>query len=163
MSRRERKMTGRTVLLSFLAFFGVVFLVNGIFFWFASDSWSGLSTEDAYRKGIAFNDELARADAQRLLGWTTETAYESGAPGAGRLTFALRTADGQPVRNRVVSATFRRPVTEDSDFAAVLNSDETGRYVANIAPPGPGQWDVRIEVSRPGASPYLVETRIWSK
>jgi len=158
-----REITGRTVLLSLIAFFGVVFLVNGIFYWFASDSWTGLSTEDAYRKGIAFNDELARADAQRLLGWTAETDYVSGVPGAGRLTFALRTEDGRPVRDRVVSATFRRPVAEGIDFSAVLNSDETGRYVADIAPPAPGQWDVRIEVGRPGAPPFLVETRIWSK
>jgi nitrogen fixation protein FixH len=161
--RRERKITGRTVLLSFIAFFGVIFLVNGLFFWFARDTWSGLSTEDAYRKGIAFNDELARADAQRNLGWTSQTEYMSAGPGEGRLVFALNTADGQPVRNREILATFRRPVAEGIDFAAALRSDDTGRYVADIMPPVPGQWDVRIEVSRPGALPYLVETRIWSK
>lgn len=163
MSRGERKITGRTVLLSLVAFFAVVFLVNGIFFWLARDSWTGLSTEDAYRKGIAFNDELARADAQRLLGWTAETEYASAGPGEGRLLFALTTADGRPVRDREVSATFRRPVTEGIDFSAALSGDETGRYVADIMPPAPGQWDVRIEVIRPGALPYLVETRIWSK
>jgi len=158
-----RKITGRTVLFSLVAFFGVVFAVNGLFFWFASDSWTGLATEDAYRKGIAFNDQLDRADAQKLLGWTSETDFTSAGPGAGRLTFALVSANGQPVRGRDVSATFRRPVTEGIDFAAMLKADETGRYVAEIAPPAPGQWDVRIEVSRPGALPYLVETRIWSK
>lgn len=163
MSRRERQITGRTVFLSLVAFFGVVFLVNGIFFWFARDSWTGLSTEDAYRKGIAYNDKLARADAQRFLGWTTETEYASAGPGEGRLVFALKTADGQPVRNREVSATFRRPVAEGIDFAAALSNDGDGRYVADVMPPAPGQWDVRIEVSRPGALPYLVETRIWSK
>ena len=82
MSRRAREITGRTVLLSLVAFFGVVFAVNGVFFWFASDSWTGLSTEDAYRKGIAFNDQLARADAQKRLGWTAETDYASAGPGA---------------------------------------------------------------------------------
>lgn len=163
MSRRERKITGRTVLLSFLAFFGVVFLVNGLFFWFASDSWTGLSTDDAYRKGIAFNDELARADAQRLLGWTAETDYISVGPGEGRLVFALTSADDLPVRGRDVTVTFRRPVSEGIDFAAILKSDGEGQYAADISPPVPGQWDVRIEVSRPGALPYLVETRIWSK
>lgn len=163
MSRRAREITGRTVLLSLVAFFGVVFAVNGVFFWFASDSWTGLSTEDAYRKGIAFNDQLARADAQKRLGWTAETEYASAGPGAGRLTFALMTAEGQFVRGRDVSATFRRPVSEGIDFVAMLRSHESGRYVADIAPPAPGQWDVRIEVSRPGALPYLVETRIWSK
>ncbi|MEP4887796.1 MAG: FixH family protein [Alphaproteobacteria bacterium] len=158
-----REITGRTVLLSLITFFAVVFLVNGIFFWFARDSWTGLSTEDAYRKGIAFNDELARGDAQRRLGWTAEAAYASGGPGAGRLTFALLTADGRPVRDRAVPATFRRPFAEGIDFSTALNGDENGRYVADITPPAPGQWDVRIEVSRPGALPYLVETRIWSK
>jgi len=151
------------VLLSLLAFFGVVFLVNGIFFWFARDSWTGLSTEDAYRKGIAFNDQLSRADAQRNLGWTTETEYASAGPGEGRLVFALKASDGQPVRNREVLVMFRRPVTEGIDFATALRSDDMGRYVADITPPAPGQWDVRIEVSRPGTLPYLVETRIWSK
>lgn len=163
MSRRERKITGRTVLLSFVAFFAVVFLVNGLFFWLARDSWTGLSTEDAYRKGVAFNDELARAEAQRLLGWTAETEYTSVRPGEGRLVFVLMSADGRPVRDREVSATFRRPVTEGSDFAAKLESDGAGQYVADIAPPVPGQWDVQIEVSRPDAQSYLVETRIWSK
>ena len=163
MSRRERRITGRTVLLSFLAFFGVVFLVNGIFFWVARDTWTGLSTEDAYRKGVAFNDELARADGQRLLGWTAETEYISVGPGEGRLVFALTSADGLPVLARNVTVSFRRPVTEGIDFAAILQSDGTGRYVADVAPPIPGQWDVRIEVRRPGALSYLVETRIWSK
>lgn len=163
MSERVRQITGRTVLLSFLAFFGVIFLVNGIFFWFASDSWTGLSTEDAYRKGIAFNDELARAEAQRLLGWTAATEFISAGPGEGRLVFALTSADGLPVRGRDVSATFRRPVSEGMDFAANLESTGPGKYAADIAPPVPGQWDVRLEVSRPGALPYLVETRIWSK
>lgn len=163
MSDRERKLTGRTVLFGFLAFFGVIFVANGIFLWFATDSWSGLSTKDAYRKGIEFNESLARADAQQELGWTFETEYASLGKGTGRLVFALRSAEGRPVRDREVSATFRRPVAEGLDFAAPLRGDSTGRYMVDIEPPVPGQWDVSIEVSRPGELPYLVETRIWSK
>ncbi len=39
-----RPITGRAVLFGLLAFFGVVFAVNGALIFFALDSWSGLTT-----------------------------------------------------------------------------------------------------------------------
>ena len=44
----ERRITGRMVLVGLLTFFGVVFAVNGVFVYFALDSWPGLTTEAAY-------------------------------------------------------------------------------------------------------------------
>jgi len=42
--RLSRPITGRMVLFGLVAFFGVVFAVNGTLIYFAIDSWSGLST-----------------------------------------------------------------------------------------------------------------------
>lgn len=156
-------ITGRRVLLAFIAFFGVIFIANAIFLWLATDTFTGLSTENAYRKGIAYNDRLDRADAQRRLDWRAATAFQSTGAGTGQFSLALETADGSPVVGRTVTAVFRRPVVEGIDFSTVLSMAEDGRYLADIAPPEPGQWDVRLEVSRPGSLPYLIETRIWSK
>ena len=60
----ERRITGRMVLVGLLTLFGVVFAVNGVFVYFALDSWPGLATEAAYEQGLAHDQSLAEAAAR---------------------------------------------------------------------------------------------------
>ncbi|MHA1599926.1 MAG: FixH family protein, partial [Alphaproteobacteria bacterium] len=52
MSAGTKVLTGRHVLIMVLAFFGLVIAANVIFVVLAWQSWSGLSTDDAYRRGL---------------------------------------------------------------------------------------------------------------
>ena len=66
---------GRHVLLGFIAFFGVIFLVNGIFVYYALGTFGGGDTSDPYRKGLHYNDTLAEAARQADQGWKEELVY----------------------------------------------------------------------------------------
>ena len=49
---------------SFVALFGVIVIANGTMMFFAFDSWTGLSTDDSYKRGLVYNESLAERDAQ---------------------------------------------------------------------------------------------------
>lgn len=158
-----RQITGRTVLLGLMAFFAVVFAANIVFVWLANESWSGLSTEDAYRKGLAYNDTLARAEVQRALGWQASTDIRARADGRHELVVTLREREGRPVDGRTVTANFRWPVSEGQDFTTALAQVGPGEYRAAFTPPTLGQWNLHVEVARGDEAPFLIETRLWLK
>lgn len=163
MMAATKVWTGRTFLLWIGGFFAVVFAANAVFLWLATDTWTGLAANNSYRKGVDFNRTLERAAAQRALSWMVETDFESRGEATGVLTLTVTEADGAPIAGRTVTAAFRRPVVEGMDFVVPLETTDGGRYRAEVQFPASGQWDVRLEISRPDAQPYLVETRVWPK
>ena len=65
----------RWIPYAFVAFFGVVLLANGTMIGLAFATWTGLETEGAYQKGLAYNRVLDRARAQAALGWRVDLAF----------------------------------------------------------------------------------------
>lgn len=157
----ERPWTGRTALFLMLGFFGVVFAANGVFVYLATSSWNGLYTDDAYRKGLDYNETIARAAAQQALGWRTSVSLEPLDEQTHRLTVSLRDRAERPIENRAVTATLRRPVSASDDISVPLNWTGPGHYTADVTLPARGQWDVHVEVARDRDLPYLIEARLW--
>ena len=110
-------LTGRHVLIAVLAFFGVVFAVNGVMTYIALDSFSGLATEDAYRKGLRYNEQLATADAQAAQGWRVKVDYREG---SGSLRLTLRDKDDLPLRSLQIEGIVGRPASAQHDRQPVL-------------------------------------------
>lgn len=163
MMAAAKPWTGRTLLWWLLGFFAVVFAVNGVFLWFASESWTGLAAEDSYRRGLDYNQVIARGETQAELGWRVRADFVTQDSAHGRFVLSVLGPDGRPIAHREVTAYFRRPVVEGFDFDVTLVPQSDGSYAADVTLPAPGQWDVRAEVARPGAENFIVETRIWSK
>lgn len=136
-------LTGRKVLLILIAFFGVIFAVNGVFLYVALDSHPGLTTDDAYREGMRFNDEIARADAQKALGWKTGVSYREGVFAAD-----VRDRNGDAVPLLQATAYFSRPVHSDADRRVELKPGKQGRYAAPVSL-DPGAWRVTVELKSP--------------
>lgn len=157
-SAASRRFTGRTALTLFLSFFGIVFAVNGVFVYVATESWRGIDTEDAYRRGLAYNETLARAEAQRALGWRTELSLEG-----ARLVLRLADRVGEPLNGLEVTGVARRPVDAAADRPLVFEWVGDGVYRAGSELPAHGQWDARISVTRRDGPPYLIEQRLWLK
>ena len=155
-ARPEFRFTGRTVLALFIGFFGVVFVVNGVFVWQATDTWRGLDTPDAYVKGLAWNATLERAAAQKALGWQIEVSLDGARP-----VVRLFDRDGRPLGGLAVTGVARRPVDEHADRALVLVGSGDGAYRADSDLPAHGQWDLRVEVARRDGPPFLIEQRLW--
>ncbi|HEX7076523.1 MAG TPA: FixH family protein [Hyphomicrobiaceae bacterium] len=165
MSARQVRqgLNGRHVLIAVLAFFGTVFLANGIFIYAALSTYTGVVADEPYRKGLRYNDRIAAAERQEQLGWTAETSLD---PAAG-LTLVLRKADGGPVSGLRVSGILGRPSTVEYDRQLVLQEVEPGRYVAGVEALSPGAWLVDLKAIWPGTGEtepvYRLRKRLWLK
>ena len=146
----------------FVGFFGVVVMVNGIMLFFALDSWTGIETEEAYRKGLAYNEQIAAAEAQQQLGWSAELAVEQPAPGRAAIALELRDRAGGPVEGAEVTGQLLRPTLEGYDLTAPLTHSGPGTYSAELTLPLAGIWDLEIEV-RHARGTYRLTERLTLK
>lgn len=143
-TKRVRPITGRTVLYGFIAFFGVIFAVNGVFVYFALDSWPGLSFDKAYDRGLKYNEVLAKADKQAALQWKSSLAVAPIGNGEQRVALHISGPDGQPVRDLNLKIQFSRPTHEGVDFTVGLKPATNGSYVVQHAFPAAGRWHADV-------------------
>ena len=141
-------------------FFGVIFAVNGTMAYLGAISFTGLTTEQAYEKGRTYNNELARRDVQKKLGWTA--ALESIPQTAeGKhlvlLKLVMTKEDQQPLTGATVQVLLVRPTHEGYDRNITLTEAGAGTYRAHVDLPLPGQWEVRALVTAPAGEYRLVE------
>lgn len=109
-----------------------------------------------YEEGLRLGaDQRARA----ALGLAI--SLEDGAPEAGHgpLAFHLADREGRPVDDAAVAVEVSRPETSRDTAAAAARPQGEGRYVADLAFPAPGPWDVRFDVRR-GADRVRLERRV---
>ena len=88
-----RSLDGRHVLFMLLAFFGVIFAVNGFFLVSALRTHTGVVAVEPYRKGLAYNTRIAADARQSDLGWKEHLDIQS----AGLLTLSLTDGSGAVV------------------------------------------------------------------
>jgi nitrogen fixation protein FixH len=156
-----RVLTGRHVLLCFLAFFGVIFAVNGYFLSVALSTHTGVVSVEPYRKGLKYNDRIAAAERQHALGWQDEISI---AADGLRLTLVMRDRDGQPVRNLQVTGALGRPVTTREDVGLALVETEPGRYESALPAEEHGAYIATLEARGADGTPdvlYRTRKRLW--
>lgn len=128
----------------FVAGFGVVVVVNVTMAYFATSTFTGLWTQNAFDKGVAYNQNLALAEAQTLMGWSVETkvAPVEGDQPRANVAISYVDRDGRPVEGLEVIAEFKRPTLGGYDFEAPLTALGAGTYGAIIDLPLNGLWDL---------------------
>jgi len=155
MTRRDRLIPW-----IFVAFFVVVAIVNGIMIFFALKSFTGISTENAYEKGLAYNQTLAAAQAQERLGWQVQLDFSARDRDHTRLAVTLRDKSGGGVTGASLTARFIRPTREGFDSEISLQDVGAGRYEARPVLALPGQWDMVVTANHDGAS-YQTTKRVF--
>jgi len=155
-TRTKRNWDGRFVPMLFVAFFAVVIAVNGVFIYLSLSTWNGLTTDNAYVRGLNYNQVLTAADDQARLGWRSTAALRDGA-----LTVSIRTANGEPVDDLDMTATWRRPTRADLDQDVRLTAMGGGDYRAAAALPEKGQWDLQVLARGRRDETYRQEFRLW--
>jgi nitrogen fixation protein FixH len=153
-------LRGRHVLLGLIAFFGLIFLVNGIFAYYAITTFGGGDTSNPYQKGLDYNDRVEEAARDAELGWQAQLTYGTG---SGRLIFSLTDRDGHPVSGLHFSGTIGRPATDREDLSAKFSEAERGGYAAMVRL-APGQWIVQLhsdELSRAGDPVFRLKQRVF--
>jgi nitrogen fixation protein FixH len=161
--RAPRPITGRAVLYGLLAFFGVVFAVNGALIYFAVGSWSGLSTERPFEAGRDHDRTLAQAEAQAALGWRSAVDLVPGTAGGQAVEVTLNGRNGAPLGGLEVELALRRPARGDLDQRLSLNETAAGRYRGTVVLPLPGRWYADIRVRDADGARYRMEHEITAQ
>lgn len=161
-TRPATGLQGRHVLMGMLAFFGIIFAVNGVLLYQALSTHSGLVAQEPYRKGLAYNARIAADERQASLQWSAEVEVVA----EGRVALGLVDAQLQPVAGRTVAAVLGRPTSNRHDLRLSLVERSPGQYVAQVGRIDAGAWliDVEIRDSADQGSPsYRLRRRIWLK
>jgi len=143
--RRQRALTGRRFFNILLGFFGFIIVINGIFVYFAFDSWPGLGTQDSYRKGLAYNETLEAAERQQALGWQSAISLKGAAHKAGVVQVRLKDAQDVGLVGLDVSVSLARPAREGFDQSIKLEHLGGGLYQTLLTVPFPGRWYATIK------------------
>jgi nitrogen fixation protein FixH len=156
--KQPRALTGRTVLIWFIAFFGVVFAVNAIMVRAATSTFGGVETESSYKAGLVFNRESEAAQAQAARGWKVE-AHLTSAASHRTIDISARDADGAPLSGLALSLRLQHPTDARLDHAPVVREIGAGRFRAETDA-APGQWELLIELDRSGERLFRSANRL---
>lgn len=151
-----RPFTGRHLLYWLLGFFGVMLVANVIFVWLALDTFTGVASETAYQDGLAYNQRLEAAAAQKALGWSGQVTQEP-----QRVVLTLSDGEGQAVRGLDLEARFQRPTHDGQDRSRLMVEAAPGRYVAPLDLPAGGSWNLVISGAAADGTPFETRTRLW--
>lgn len=166
---RPRRQRGWWYPWIFVAIMLVVVAVNGIMATLAVRTFPGLQTEDAYNKGLRYNETLAAAREQSQRGWqmTAEmapasavalSATETGREAEVKVTFVDR--EGYPLERLEIEAMLVRPTAKGYDRPVALSHRGGGVYAGTVLLPLAGQWDARI-VARRDSDTFQTTRRLF--
>ncbi len=159
---RHREITGRMVLVCFVAFFAAIAAVNAVMIRFAVTTFAGTETDSAYRAGLAYKAEEAAATAQDALHWKVEGAFARNEAGEAVLTIDLKDACRAPVGGVDVSARLAHPLNSRLDRTFALSPAGDGTY-RGATDAEPGQWTLTLQVTRDRTRLYRSTSRLVLK
>jgi nitrogen fixation protein FixH len=155
----ERKLTGRTVFLCMLAFFGAITAVNVVMIRLATSTFGGVETASAYAAGLAFKQEEAAAGRQEALGWKVDGKIVGMGGGKAKLIVTAHTREGAVIPGWTARARLDHPADARLDRAIALTRTAPDEASGDIAASA-GQWDLLIELSQEGGPAFRSRSRI---
>ena len=157
--RRLRELTGRHVLLGLIAFFGVVFAVNGVLVRAAISTFGGVETASSYKAGLQFEHEVAVAERQDALHWQVSGTLRRAGAGQAVLDLTARDARGAPLAGLSADARLAHPADERLDRVIEVRSVAAGVFHGQAAAQ-PGQWDLIVDLYRGGERVFRSQSRV---
>lgn len=156
----ERKLTGGMVLAGLIAFFGVIFAVNGVLVHEALSTFTGLETESSYRAGQTFERDVAMAKAQDERHWQVDANLLPAVAGGALIDIRARDAAGAPLSGMDATITLQRPTDRRLDHAVAVRQDAPGHFRGSADNVPAGQWDLVIELTRQGEQQFRSVNRV---
>ncbi|ANT54347.1 MULTISPECIES: FixH family protein [Mesorhizobium] len=153
-TQKSREFTGRHMLFTILAFFGVVIAVNLIMATLANTSWTGLVVENSYVASQEFNKKAEEGRAQASLGWKSRLTIAG-----GEIRYSLADAAGKPVALHGVKVIFRHPAYEKGDESITLALASGQEYAARHTLRN-GVWIIEVDADAGLAKSYREVRRV---
>jgi hypothetical protein len=120
----------------------VVIVAGIVTVWFAVKSDDGLVADDYYRRGLAINRTLERADRAAALDLAATVDLDAEGRVRVRLTTSSSAPEAQPTALRLA---ILHPTHAGDDIHGVAVRGPDGDYVGELAPIAPGRWLVQVE------------------
>ena len=159
MQQKHREVTGRHVLFSLLAFFGVVFAVNAVMVKAATSTFGGVETTSSYKAGLMFEQEVARAERQDDLHWQIGGKLARNRSGEAVLDISARDAKGVPLAGITAQARLAHPADERLDHVIALDRTGAGFFHGEVEAQ-PGQWELIIDLYRGETRAFRSRSRV---
>ena len=140
----EKKFTGKHALIWISCFFGVMFIANGFFVYYARTSWPGVVEKSPYTASQNFNKTITAAEVQEARGWQMALELKR-RQNEVFLVVVAKDKNGNAIEDLTILANVGRPVTETFDHNLTLDRAEDGVYQAKIGTLDPGRWRVKFE------------------
>jgi nitrogen fixation protein FixH len=110
----------------------------------------GVISHDFQKKEALYNQYLQQVEQQHQRGWQVQKGWlrdpVSGTPTPFRITVHSR--EGSPISGAQVAGRFLRPSTSTLDVDFVLAETAPGVYEAPVSLPGPGSWNLVLQVRK---------------
>ena len=159
LPREPRPITGRFVLIAFIAFFGVIAAVNGVMMTYAITTMPGLDVANGYVASQGMNREIDAMRQQAERGWKADVAV-SLKNRAVPVSLTLTDRDGRLVTGLAATARLAHPAITTADHIGPLSESSPGVYGAVIPDVQAGGWTLVIEASRNGERVFASRNRI---
>jgi nitrogen fixation protein FixH len=153
-------LTGRTVLLSLVAFFTVVIGANVVMATFAITTMSGTEVDNPYIAGIKYNAEISAAREQAERGWRMTSHVDRDADGRAVVTVEARDRNGAPLTGLAMTIRLARPTDKRADRIVVLTERASGSYRGEAVDVVAGVWDVEFEADRGAERMFRSKNRV---
>ena len=154
-SQAEPRPSDKWIPWYFVLFFVFLSFVFGGFSYVAIKTHTGLVTDEAYKKGLAYNRVIEKAKQQETLGYTANMTQAAD----GMLRLRLTDRGGNAVAASHVAVWFFRPTQAKADVHDVMTPAEDGTYQIRPQLPAQGLWEVRI-LAETSAGPYQASKRM---
>ena len=155
-----KPLTGRAVLVMLVAFFVVVFGVNGVMMKLAIQTLPGTEVDSAYSASLAYEKEIAAARDQDARAWKVNAHVQRGTDGGAMVQVEARDNKGRPMPGLTFQGRFERPTDRRADQPVDLTDVGGGIYRGSAPLIAPGQWDLVLEGDAAGQRMFLSKNRV---
>ena len=156
-----RVWNGYHITIALIAFFAVIFSVDGFFIIKAVTTFRGEDEQMPYLQGVAYNDTLDRRALQAQLGWTATIAATRFGRDSARIEVSLLDRTGKPAQNVGLVAELKHPSDAGRDRSIPLHRTLSGPYVGAASGIEVGVWDLVVTAHDAPATPFEAGRRIW--
>ncbi|MCG6204738.1 FixH family protein [Rhodopseudomonas sp. HC1] len=159
-SAKPRQLTGKVVLASLVAFFGVVFGVNGLMMTLAIKTLPGTEVDSAYAASLGYENEIAAARDQEVRGWKVDARLTREPDGKAMLRVEARDKAGLPLTGLSFVGRLERPADKQFDREILLAELGGGVYQGGLTELMPGRWDLVLEGDQSAVRMFLSKNRL---